>query len=182
MRRWLVFVLCLGSLLFPAAAGAEDGTKFESIHIELWAEFDQPSMLVISEFVVSQETSLPAAVTMRFPKEGNLIAVAYGNSGNLYMTPFSGPVEQGDWQTITINVQRRDPYQIEYYQPLGREGDKRRFAYQWFGEYDVKEFAVNTLLPADSTNIVTSPPLSSTEVSVNGLNLIGTLNLGEMKS
>jgi len=181
MPRWLIFTLLLGLMVFPAAASAQGGTKLESINIELWSEFDQPSMLVINEFVVSQDTMLPAKVTMRFPKDGNLIAVAIANNGDWFNTDFEGPVEQGDWQTITLNVQSYDPLRIEYYQPLMREGDQRRFTYQRFGDYYVKEFDLNVLIPADSTNLVTTPPLSNTQISADKLHLIGRLSRSGMK-
>jgi hypothetical protein len=181
MPRWLVFTLLIVLLIFPSTAGAQGGTKLESINIELWSEFDQPSMLVIDEFVVSQDTPLPAKVTMRFPKEGNLIAVANESNGGLFNADFEGPVEQGDWQSITLTVQSYDPHRIEYYQPLMREGNQRRFTYQRFGDYYVKQFDLNVLIPADSTNLVTTPPLSNTQISANNLHLTGTVSRSEMK-
>lgn len=181
MTRWLVLTLLLALLVYPSAADAQGGTKLELINIELWSEYDQPSMLVINRFAIAQETPLPAKVTIRFPKEGNLIAVAVESDGQLYNTDFEGPVEQGDWQTITVNVQSYNPHRIEYYQPLQREGDKRLFKYQWLGDYEVKEFDLNLLVPADVTNLVTEPALSKTETSLDNLHLIGSLSQGEMK-
>jgi hypothetical protein len=181
MPRWLIFTLLLGLMVFPAAVSAQGGTKLETINIELWSEFDKPSMLVISEFVVSQDTALPAKVTMRFPKEGNLIAVASERNGGLFNSDFEGPVEQENWQTITMNVQSYDPHRVEYYQPLMRAGDQRQFTYQWFGDYYVKQFDLNMLVPADSTNLVTTPPLSNTEISIDNLHLIGTVSQSSMK-
>jgi len=181
MRKWLVLALLLGLLVSPAGAGAQGGTKLESINIELWSEFDQPSMLVISEFVVTQDTTLPAKVTMRFPKEGNLIAVAFEQNGGLFTTEFEGPVEQGNWQSVTLIVKSFDAHRIEYYQPLTREEDRRLFNFQWFGDYYVKEFTVNSIIPADSINVITSPELLNMKTSANGLNLLGKLTLSEMK-
>jgi hypothetical protein len=123
MRKWLVFVLLFGLIIFPSSAGARVETKLDSLNIELWSEYDQPSMLVINEFVVSQDTALPASVTLRFPKEGNLFAVAVeNNDGKLYNKDFVPPAVLGDWQTITINVDSYQPHRIEYYQPLRRDG------------------------------------------------------------
>ena len=181
MTRWLLFTLLIGCMVFPSAAGAQGGTKLESISIDLWSEYDQPSMLVIKQFIVAQDTPLPTKVTMRFPKEGNLIAVAVENNGQPYNTDFEGPVEQGDWQTITLNIQSYNPHRIEYYQPLQREGNKRLFRYQWYGDYYVKQFNLNMLIPADSTNVVTEPPLSNIQTSANNLNLAGSISRNEMK-
>jgi len=160
---------------------AEGGTKLDSINVELWSEYDRSSMLVINQFVVSEETPLPATVTLRFPKDGNLVAVAIENNDGLFNKDFTGPVEQGNWQTITVNVDSYEPHRVEYYQPLTRDGDTRRFKYQWFGDYSVKEFIVAILIPADSTELITSPVLQNTETSGNGLLTTGTVTKSDLK-
>lgn len=181
MRKWLVFAVLFAVLLSPSSAGAQGGIKLDLMNTELWSEFDKPSMLVISQFIVSQDTPLPAEVTLRFPKEGNLVAVAVESEGQLFNKEFSGPAEQGDWQAITLNVDSYEPHRIEYYQPLTRGGDKRQFKYQWFGDYSVKEFAVSIRVPADSTELITSPVLQSTGTTADGLGLIGTVTKNDLK-
>jgi len=181
MRKWLVFIMLFGSLLFPVPAGAQGGIKLDSFNIELWSEYDQPSMLVINEFVVSQDTSLPAIIKLRFPKEGNLVAVALETNGELFNKEFDPPVVQGDGQIISINVETYDPYRIEYYQPLTRDGDKRQFLYHWYGAYYVKQLSVTVLVPADSTQLITSPILESTASAANGLLTTGTIVRNDLK-
>lgn len=181
MRKWLVFCLLFGFMAFPCTAGAQGGTKLDALNIELWSEYDQPSMLVINQFVVSQDTSLPASVTLRFPKDGNLVAVAVEKNGEFFNKDFTPPVEQGNWQTVTINVDSYDPHRIEYYQPLTRDGNKRTFKYQWFGDYSVKQFDVTVFVPADSTELITSPVLQNTTTSKNGLLTSGTVTKNEMR-
>jgi hypothetical protein len=181
MRKWLVFALLFGLMICPSAAGAQGGTKLDSMNIELWSEFDQPSMLVINEFVVSQDTPLPAAVTMRFPKDANLVAVAIETSGGLFNKKFTGPVEQGNWQTITVQADSYEPHRVEYYQPLTRDGNKRQFKYQWFGDYYVKGFTLTILVPADSTELITSPVLQETVIAAEGLALSGMVTRDHLK-
>ena len=181
MPRWLVLTVLLGLMIFPSAAGAQGETKLEAINIELWSEYDQPSMLVIYQFMVSQETPLPAEVQLRFPKDGNLVAVAVESNGELLNKGVMPPVEQGNWQSITIKVETYDPHRIEYYQPLSRDGDKRQFKFQWFGDYYVKKFAVNVLVPADSTKLVTSPVLETTATTPDGLLTTGTVTKNDLK-
>lgn len=181
MRKWLLLTLLFGLMICPSSAGAQGGTKLETMNIELWSEYDQPTMLVINEFIVSRDTPLPATVTLRFPNEGNLVAVAIETNGELFTKEFSGPVEQGNWQTITVQVESYDPHRIEYYQPLTREANKRQFKYQWFGDYDVKEFAVSILIPGDSTEVITSPVLQETQLSEDRLALTGGVTRNEMK-
>lgn len=181
MRKWLVIPLLISLLTFPSVAGAQSTVKLDLMGIELWSEYDKPSMLVINQFVVSQDTQLPARVTLRFPKEGNLVAVAVESSDGLFNKDFDPPAEQGDWQAVTINVETYEPHRIEYYQPLTRDGDKRQFKYQWFGDYYAKEFAVSILVPADSTELITSPVLQSTGASANGLGISGTVVKNDLK-
>ena len=181
MPKWLVFALLLALLLFPSSAGAQGETKLEAITIELWSEYDQPSMLVIYQFMVSQETPLPAEVQLRVPKDGNLVAVAVESNGALFNKNVTPPVEQGNWQSVTIKVETYDPHRIEYYQPLNHDGDKRQFKFQWFGDYYVKKFSVSALIPADSTNLVTSPPLQETTTTPDGLLTTGTVIKNDLK-
>ena len=181
MSKWLIFFLLVGLIVLPSIAGAQGGTKLDSLNIELWSEYDKPSMLVINRFVVSQDTPLPASVTLRFPKEGNLYAVALEKNGEPFYKDFDPPIEQGDWQTVTIKVESYDPHRIEYYQPLTWDGNKREFKYQWFGDYYVKEFNLTVLLPADSTELITSPVLESTTLSENGLVKSGIVTKNDMK-
>ncbi len=181
MRKWLIFILLLGLMMSPSTAGAQGGIKIDAIRVELWSEYDQPSMLVINQFILSKATPLPASVTMRFPKDANLVAVALENNGELFNKDFTPPVEQGNWQTITINVDSYDPHRVEYYQPLTRDGNKRQFKYQWFGDYYVKEFTIKIMVPADSTELITSPILQNTETSTDGSMISGTVTKNELK-
>ncbi len=181
MRKWLLFILLLGLLAFPSTADAQGGMKLKSINIELWAEYDQPSMLVIHEFTVDESTSLPVQVAVRFPKDGNLTAVAYLDNGQWLNADFTGPEEQGNWQTVKLNVESYIPHRIEYYQPLTRDGKQRSFSFKWFGDYAVNEFNVTVQLPADSTNVAAEPAFSNTAKSADGLYLVGLVTLNNLR-
>jgi hypothetical protein len=181
MRKWLLFILLMGVIVFPSAVGAQGGIKMKSIHIELWSEYDQPSMLVIHEFTVDESTPLPVDVTVRFPKDGNLTAVAYMENGQLINMDFSGPTEQGNWQTVKLKVNAYVPYRIEYYEPLTRTGNQRSFTFRWFGDYDVNEFTVTTQIPADSTNVGAVPAFTNTTTSDDGKSLVGFIMSSGLK-
>ena len=181
MRRWLIFALLLGLLLCPSLASAQAAVNLDTMNVELLSEYDQPSMLVINEFVVSQDTALPAKVTLHFPKAGNLVAVAVKTDDGLFNKDFTPPTEQGDWQAVTINVQSYDPHRIEYYQQLTRTGNERKFNYQWYGDYAVKQFTIALQVPADSTELVTSPLLQSTTKTTDGQDILGIVTKNDMK-
>lgn len=180
MQKWCVFFLISSLLVCPSRARAQGEVKLDFISIELWAEYDQPSMLIINEFVVSEETPLPAKVMLRFPKEGNLTAVAYNANGQLINAPFETPTQQGDWQTITLTVDSRVPYRIEYYQSITRDGNKRSFTYKWFGDYQVNEFHLTLNIPSDSRE-VTIDPANTFAISQDGKFLVATIIKNNLK-
>lgn len=181
MPKWLIVSLLLALLVSPSAAGAQGETKLEAINLELRSEYDQPSMLVIYEFIVSNTTPLPAEVTLRFPRDSNLIAVAVEHGGEYFDKQPSSRAEQGKWQTVEIKAESYEPHRIEYYQPLIQDDGKRQFEFQWFGDYYVKNFAVNLLLPGDSTNVVTYPALEQTSITSDGSMITGIVTKHDLR-
>ena len=158
MRKWLV-LLFIVFLVFPASAHAQNAVTLDTLNVRLWAEYDQPSMLVIYDFEPTQNTTLPASVNIRIPKNANITAVAYQEGSGFLNTEFAGPVEDGNWQTITFFVKTLTTYHLEYYQPIARDGNNRSFTYQWNGEYAVNNFKVEIQLPDDSSAVKAAPML-----------------------
>ncbi len=157
MRRCLVFLFAL-LLLFPSSAMAQDEIALESLEVKLWSEHDQPSMLVIYDFKVTDDTNLPTTIDIRIPREGNITAVAYNADGQLLLATYENiQSEESGWQIIRLNIAERTTYRIEYYQPLQREGSKRVFTYQWTGDYPVRDFSIEVQVPDDSTGTMTNP-------------------------
>lgn len=173
MRKWLSGILLLTLVMLPTPADAQGGVKLETINVELWSEYDQPSMLVIHEFTVAESVTLPVDVQVRFPENANLTAVATVSDGPLVNIDYEGPEIQGSWQIVTLNVETYAPYRVEYYQTLTREDDKREFTFRWFGDYPVDLFTVAVQYPADSKNLITDPAFASTSPTADGLNLVG---------
>jgi hypothetical protein len=103
--------------------------------------------------------------------------VAYQEGNGYVNTEFSGPVEDGNWQIITLFVKTLTTYHIEYYQQIPRDGNNRSFSYQWNSEYPINNFRVEIQLPDDSTAVKASPmlpfvpnqPFLSGNASVNNL-------------
>jgi hypothetical protein len=181
MKRLALSIALLAALLLPVHARAQFGIQLEYLSVELWSEYDQPSMLVINEFAVSPDNPLPVQIKWRFPGEANLVAVAYEKDGVLLNSPFESSAEQGSWQTISLNVDRYDTYHIEYYQPLTREDRVRSFTFKWIGDYGVSDMRLSLSLPEDSMEIETSPVLSQIDPQPNRGLLIGFTSRSDLK-
>jgi hypothetical protein len=157
MHKWFILLGAL-LLLIPSSAAAQGNITLESLQISLWAEHDQPSMLVIYDFKVTDDTNLPATVDIRIPREGNITAVAYNADGQLLLANYQiRQAEDAGWQIVSLNIVERTTYRIEYYQPLQRDGSRRIFTYQWTGEYPIRDFSIEVQVPDDSTGTMTNP-------------------------
>jgi len=180
MRKWIVLLSPL-LLILTSAAQAQGSITFDSLNVSLLSEYDQPSMLVIYDFQVSADTTLPASVALRIPSSANITAVAFSQNGGLVNADFSGPTLEGSWQVVTIFVSERTAYHLEYYQVLTRDGDKRSFDYQWAGGYPVNNLRVEVHLPLDSTSINSTPTLPFTPGSSSLIASASAANLAADK-
>lgn len=169
--RKLFVLLALLALSFPSAALAQEtGTvKIETLNVMLWSEHDQPSMLVIYNFTLTDDTQVPTSMDLRFPKDANITAVAYQSGSSLLLANYQ-PLSSQDanTQAIRLFITERTAYHIEYYQPLRRSGEQRSFNYQWLGDYSVNELDIEVQVPNDSKGVKTDPaiPLMQSQPSI----------------
>lgn len=162
MRKLLV-ILMLGVIFaFPSSfAFAQTDITLPSVSVQLWPEYDQPSMLVLTDLEVPAGTTLPLDLTFRIPKDANLIAVAsYTADGNLADAAFVGPKADGDWQVFTITMTTAAA-RFEYYDAISFAGNKRTYSYLWDGFYAVDQFNIRVLQPLDVISLKTDPSLLS---------------------
>lgn len=180
MRKWLFLILAV-CLILPAAVQAQGSLRLETLTVRLWSEYDQPSMLVILDFTVPSDTTLPATVGLRIPQDTNITAVAYQSGSQLLNAEYSGPETAGAWQVINIFVKEFSTYHIEYYQPMERKGTERSFTYLWSGEYAVNTFRIEIQVPLDSTAVKSRPalPFAPSEQFLSSRATANNLEAGE---
>jgi hypothetical protein len=162
MRKFL-FVLVLGGMfVLPASSAfAQSKITLPLVSVQLWPEYDQPSMLVLTDFEIHADTALPVDLTFSIPKDANLIAVAsYTSEGDLADAIFNGPSDNGNWQTFTVTMTTLAA-RFEYYDAIEFNGEKRTYSYSWYGRYPVDQFNIRVLQPLDTTFLTTEPPLQS---------------------
>jgi hypothetical protein len=164
MPRWLTVLFFAAAILAPLPAYGQTPISLASLQVQLWPEYDQPSMLVIHDFQVAAGTQLPVSVTMKFPKDANLVAVAVHQDETTLLNADYLESSAGDeWQSVIVQVQSPSTYRIEYFQPLSRSGDSRGFHFTWAGEYAVQDFNLSVRMPADATIISAVPELQRGE-------------------
>ena len=162
MRKCLALAIFMGAFLFSIPAHAQTTIKLSSLQVQLWPEYDQPSMLVIYDLKLADDTKFPVSLSLRLPNDANLVAVAsQAPDGSLLNADYQGPSKGDSGQSISIQVAATSIFHIEYYEPLSKAGVQRRFSYVWAGDYAVDDLAISIRMPLDATNVSTDPPMES---------------------
>ena len=189
MRKWLLTLLLLAgalgfAFLLPPVARAQNPVKFNSLEIDLWPEYDRPTLLVIFRAILDPGVSLPARLTIRIPSAaGKPTAVAAGAALDSVADVDYQEKANGDWSEISF-LATGPAVQLEYYDPgLVKEGALRRYKYTWPGDYPVDSLAIQVQQPVDATTMTISPALDKGQTSQDGLvyynKKVGSLSAGE---
>ncbi len=185
MPKILLLIFVLSAILSPLSpAQAQSPVAIESLKVELWPEYDQPSILVIYRFSLSSDSSLPAQLKLRIPTAaGEPFAVAVGpSSDRVADVPYQRTV-MGEWTEVSFAATM--PFiQFEYYDPgLERQNSERSFEYHWTGDYGVQSLVVEVQQPVDATDMRISPSLGRGETRGDGLvyytSQVGSLSAGQ---
>ena len=172
----------LFSSVWFAPAVAQDRVIMENVQVDIWPEYDQPSLLVIYHISLSSQTSLPAALEIRIPANvGRPYAVAMQDPAGLYNLDYEISAA-GEWIVISFTTPVPD-LRIEYYDPqLDLSSQERGFTFSWPGDYQVENLSLQVQQPPTATNMVFKPTLGSGRVSDDGLTyfyyLVGPTDAG----
>jgi len=161
MRKWVLPLLLILSLLLPFRVHAQDPISFSTLTIQIWPEFDKPSVLVIYSITLSSTTTFPATLSVRIPTTaGEPYAVAEIQADGKYNINYTRQVD-GEWATINFTTTASD-VQLEYYDPsLTKDGNARHFQYVWPGDYAIAQLTIQVQEPSGATNMVISPSLGA---------------------
>jgi hypothetical protein len=160
MRKWALPLLLIVLQLIPLGVYAQTPLTLSSLQVQIWPEYDKPSVLVIYNMTLSDTTTYPAEVSVRIPSAaGQPFAVADRQpDGKLYNISYSLE-EDGDWVAINFTATSPD-IRIEYYDPgISTDGNARHFQYVWPGDYAVSQFLIEVQQPAGATDMSISPSL-----------------------
>ena len=164
MRRLTGLLLLIFLLISPLPAAAQTGLELDTLRIDIWPEYDQPSVLVIYRFTLAADTALPAQVSMRIPADaGEPYNVAMKDvDGMLYTLSYTTRLD-GDWLWVDFSSTSAE-VQLEYYDArLHADGAARHFTYTWPGDFTVHD-----------VNVIVQQPLHAAEMAISGLESAGT--------
>jgi len=152
-----IFIFLFILLLIPAAQGnaQNDITAVESLTIDLWPDYDRPSVLVLLTGRLPDNTRFPATVTVPFPENAQLNAVARidGRDGIMKddISSIPGPSEM--LMFITPDLR----FRVEYYIPYTVVGNQRLFDYSWLADFAVNSLHLKIQEPKRATSFDVKP-------------------------
>jgi hypothetical protein len=183
----IIGIVLLTGMMFTSAY-SQGEVRISRLEVDLWPEYDQPSVLVIYHVTLPATVSLPADLSFRIPAtagDPSAVAVrqmtAEGQPG-LFTIPHERQVV-GDWGVISLTATMPE-VQIEYYDPgLVKQNDTRQFEYRWPGDYGVDAFSIQVQQPVGASGMSLSPASGSGTTGNDGLVYytkdIGSLNSGQ---
>lgn len=171
----LVCVL-LGSL--PIASAQETGIELSSWTIDVWPEYDKPSVLVIYNGTIAEGTSLPTTLRIPIPDGATINAVADADeSGNLMEVPWrSEPTERG--QNVVFELERPN-FVVEYYDDVLSGAPNRSFNLSLVAPYAAVQGSLSLRQPARAGDMAITPPLAQAGVDSLG-NPLYTQQIGPL--
>jgi hypothetical protein len=184
--RALTFSNLLLALLWmgfpPFSARAQDGVVLQNVQVDIWPEYDQPSVLIIYHISLSSQTSLPASLSLRIPSAaGKPHAVAMQDPAGLYNLNYE-MTAAGEWIELLFTTPVPD-VRIEYYDPqLDFSDQERSYVYRWPGDYRVENLSLQIQQPPTATNMAFKPALGSGRPGDDGLTyfnyMVGPVDAG----
>ncbi len=183
MKKLIWFLAMLAVLFVPLRANAQQAVHIASLEIDLWPEYDQPSMLIIYRVSLAKDTTLPANVNLRVPVGSQVNAVAVKDVDGQLLTITHTSDNTGGYQVLHFQVTLPD-FQLEFYDPnLKKDGTQRTFLYTWPGDYAVDQVDVLIQQPFDATQTSIIPGPVTNRANTDGMTYfskpVGSLSAGQ---
>ena len=178
MPKWFLVLALVVMFFAPVAARAQGEASLASVSVEIWPEYDKPAVLIIEHITLAAATELPVTLAIRVPAQAEVNAVAINDSrGGLVYAPYERQV-QGQWAVLTLKSNSSN-VQIEYYDPLIKDGARRHVVYVWPGDYAADTLLLRFQQPVGATNFVITPVPTGTSVGTDDLTY-ASLNAGPL--
>jgi hypothetical protein len=178
MRKLVIKLALLAILLVPTLVRAQTVMHLNSVSVDIWPEYDQPAVLVVTHITLAPDTVLPAILTLSIPAGAQVNAVAIVDPvKGLINAPYDSAM-QGKWSVLTITANSLK-VQVEYYEALVKNGTARHIVFEWAGNDAVDTLDANFLLPLGADNVTINLAPVNTGPGQDGLTnyRVRTVNL-----
>jgi hypothetical protein len=153
----LILAAAVLSTPFQATAQA-DVTRLTELAVELWPDYDRPSVLVLLTGALPEDAALPTTLSIPYPAGAEVHAVASFNEAGALMSDVDYSAANG-LLTLTTPSAR---FRVEYYAPYTVNGDEYTFTFEWTSPLVIDEMTTVVQQPVAATDFrVTPAPVGS---------------------
>jgi hypothetical protein len=181
-RRLALTCLLIALWLLPRPALAQEGVTLDALTIELWPEYDRPSVLVILRGTLAPSVRLPATVVVHIPAAsgGPYAVAAQAPNGQLLTAPYTTAVS-GDAIAVSLQTDQAS-FQLEYYDPgLTIAEAARDYTFRWVADFPSRAASLRVQEPVDTQALSAEPAVTLAGSSDLGLNYY-TAPLGQLSA
>ena len=170
-----VMLLALAVTALPAA-GQASPPVLSTWDTQVWPEYDQPSVLVITSGTLAEGTAFPQQIRLPIPANATIHAVAYPEaSGNLLSLAWtSEPDAEG--QTVVFDLDQ-PRFVVEYYADILSPPSSRSFDLTLVAPYEAQQASLALRQPSRSSDLQTTPAMVAGGMDALG-NPTYTLEMG----
>lgn len=175
----VMVLIGLASAAQPAAAQPA-APQLAAWDVQLWPEYDEPSLLVIITGAVAEGSALPQPLRIPLPAGARLHAVAYPDAtGNLLTLPWT--TEPGaDGQTVVFDL-NQPRFVVEYYADILSPPPSRSFELNLVAPYAAQQASLALRQPSRASDMQTTPVMTPGPADALG-NPTYTLDLGPLQA
>lgn len=156
MKKTFLSILffALFSLFFAASAQAQlPATTIDTLILDIWPDYDEPSVLILMTGTLPPDTPLPATVTIPLAVGAEVNAVARITDDNQMLDDVIFTAEN---DTLTLTTP--DPrFRVEYYAPYEKIGNMHTFSFDWLSDISVAGVLAAVQQPSGATNMIVTP-------------------------
>lgn len=167
MKRitFLISLLLVLHLVLPTTHAQEEVGRLQWLTVDLWPDYDRPSVLVLLTGALPDDAPLPATVTLPLPDQATINAVARISEDNEMIDDIESTV--GENRLTLVTPDRR--FRVEYYLPYEQDGLQREFQFNWQADLSVAEMDLSVQEPLAATSLETTPEAESVLEGNDGL-------------
>lgn len=167
-RAGLFAMVLIGpTLASPSQVQAQEAPIIiGSMAIEVWPEYDQPSVLVFFRGQVVEDTPVPVELHFTLPPTATVNAVAYADpaTGDLF------DAEHGIDDNLVVMTSPTGAFHIEFYDAaLQMTNEQRTYTLAWTADYAVAELFFQAQQPTGASDFVVEPSGGTASVAQDSL-------------
>lgn len=169
--RMMLLIPMLGAAAFQTSvASAQNLLTLRTMEVDIWPEYDYPSVLVIYHITLAADVKLPVDLKIRIPTNaGEPNAVAVKEADGAFLKIAYTRTVMGDWSEIAFSA-TMPQIQLEYYDPnLIKKGAQRSFTYQWQGDYAINDLVIQVQQPIGASELTITPKMNKAVTGSDGL-------------